>query len=620
MNTQTPCTKKLKDSITNKLINSITHKLINSQNMKKALLLVVTLALTAAKVTAQQFFKQGKLSQYIYKVVDYSPAPGQFVNTMPAYEEGDNAAKMALKCTESLANNKRVLITLGAFGGSVTFHFDHSVANIANKKDFIIEGNAFQNSSEPGIVMVSKDVNRNGIADDPWYELRGSVDDETPNRMVYGYEVTYTSAPMQDIPWTDNKGGSGKVERNKYHAQEYYPLWMPSKITYKGSLLPKNATQNPATTFWELREFAYGYVDNKPNTDKDANSFDIDWAVDVNRKKVKLDFIDFVKVYSAEQQMAGWLGETSTEVAGAEDLHLEESVAAINKALEGKVATFDDVDVVLNSDGYYIGASSPDREAKTSLYTSGNYRFAVTNIPKWNSWNDFSISNRTATNFKELFPDQFNSCVGHGCDNSANYCVAYFYGKSAPIEVLGKPEGDVVRGLYVTNSAYTLSCILNGDNMSKGATGKDEFEKGDWLLLTIWGTKADGSETKAEVYLADYRSSNSAEHYYLGNWQWVDLSGLGAVKELRFSITGSRNNKYGLTTPSYVCVDNINGTNDGKSGKVYHTTGIDNLPTTDTDNREVARYTVDGKRINAPVKGINIVKYADGTTRKVVVK
>ena len=495
--------------------------------MKKALLFMVALTLIGAKATAQQYFKQGAPSQYIYKVVDYSPAPGQFVNTMPAYEKGDDAAKMAQKCTDMLANNKRDLITLGAFGGSVTFHFDHSVANIAGKKDLCIEGNAFLNSSEPGIVMVSKDVNRNGIADDPWYELRGSADDETPNRVVYGYEVTYTSAPMQDIPWTDNKGGSGKVERNQFHAQEYYPLWMPSKITYKGSLLPKNATQNPATTYWELREFAYGYVDNKPNTDKDANSFDIDWVVDANRKKVKLDFIDFVKVYCAEQQMAGWLGETSTEVAGAEDLHLQESVAAINKALEGKVATFDDVAVVLNSDGYYIGERRADGEEKISLYTSGNYRFPVTNVPKWNYWNSFAISNRTATSFKTLTPDQFNSCVGRGYDNSANYCVAYFYDKSAPIEVLSKPEGDVVRGLYVTNTAYTLSSILNGDGMSKGATGKAEFEKGDWLLLTIWGTKADGSETKVEVYLADYRSNNSAEHYYLGNWQWVDLSGLG---------------------------------------------------------------------------------------------
>ena len=35
---------------------------------------------------------------------------------------------------------------------------------------------------------------------------------------------------------------------------------------------------------------------------------------------------------------------------------------------------------------------------------------------------------------------------------------------------------------------------------------------------------------------------------------------------------------------------------------------------------EVARFTVDGKRISAPVKGINIVKYADGTVRKVIVR
>ena len=115
--------------------------------MKKALLLVVILALTAAKVTAQQFFKQGKLSQYIYKVVDYSPAPGQFVNTMPAYQKGDDAAKMAQKCTESLANNKRDMITLGAFGGSVTFHFDHSVANIEGKKTSLLRATPFKTAA-----------------------------------------------------------------------------------------------------------------------------------------------------------------------------------------------------------------------------------------------------------------------------------------------------------------------------------------------------------------------------------------------------------------------------------------------------------------------------------------
>jgi len=117
--------------------------------------------------------------------------------------------------------------------------------------------------------------------------------------------------------------------------------------------------------------------------------------------------------------------------------------------------------------------------------------------------------------------------------------------------------------------------------------------------------------------LADYRSSNPAEHYYLGDWQWVDLTSLGEVKSLSFTITGSRNNAYGLTTPSYFCMDNLNGTDDGHNGKV---TGIIHTANDTAAKVEVARFTVDGKRISAPVKGINIVKYADGTVRKVIVR
>lgn len=35
---------------------------------------------------------------------------------------------------------------------------------------------------------------------------------------------------------------------------------------------------------------------------------------------------------------------------------------------------------------------------------------------------------------------------------------------------------------------------------------------------------------------------------------------------------------------------------------------------------EVGRYTIDGARISTPVRGINIIKYSDGTTRKVIVR
>lgn len=48
-------------------------------------------------------------------------------------------------------------------------------------------------------------------------------------------------------------------------------------------------------------------------------------------------------------------------------------------------------------------------------------------------------------------------------------------------------------------------------------------------------------------------------------------------------------------------------------------TGISGVTT--TESREVvARYTLDGQLLSAPQKGINIVKYADGRTEKVLVK
>lgn len=53
--------------------------------------------------------------------------------------------------------------------------------------------------------------------------------------------------------------------------------------------------------------------------------------------------------------------------------------------------------------------------------------------------------------------------------------------------------------------------------------------------------------------------------------------------------------------------------------KVDEPTGISNVENA-SDVYEVARYTVDGKRIAAPQKGINIVRMIDGSTRKVVVK
>ena len=59
----------------------------------------------------------------------------------------------------------------------------------------------------------------------------------------------------------------------------------------------------------------------------------------------------------------------------------------------------------------------------------------------------------------------------------------------------------------------------------------------------------------------------------------------------------------------------------GDFGKIveYAPTGIDKV-TTSTDAKELSRYSVNGQRLSAPAKGLNIVKYSDGSVKKIAVQ
>lgn len=581
--------------------------------MKTSLLLcTAALAVTSAS-WGQQMKDTTVHSKYILAVDEYVPAPGQFVNTMPKYEEGDDVAAMVAKCTEALAENNRGLVTLGAYGGYITFHFDHSIANVEGQSDFYIAGNAMGTGAEPGIVMVAKDVNHNGLPDDQWYELAGSADADSLGKVVYGYEITYAQNALSNIPWTDNRGNSGTVDRNSFHSQDYFPLWLPSPLTFTGTLLPDNAVNQGAggREYWVRTPLRYGYADNVLNSDSTGCSFDIAWAVDSERNAVELDFIDFVRVYTGVNQQCGWTGETSTEIAGAEDLHLDASIEAI-VASPLQTATFEEM--ILGDEGSWNGSDKTGEQvdggygstAYANTFVSGSFRFQNTYNDTWASWSGFAVSNKTSVVFNDYTADQYNSAVGHGYGESANYAVVYPYGEQ--VEVLNKPDGDIISGFYVTNTANNVKAYNEGDGM----TGK--FEAGDWCKLTVTGHHADGTTTDVEVYLADYRSADASAHYYLDYWQWVDLSALGNVRSLSFAVTSSHNNEYGMTTPGYFCMDNLNGIPDGTVGIVHP------VVPTDGNVTEVERYSMDGVKLLAPRRGVNIVKMSDGTVRKVFVK
>ena len=51
----------------------------------------------------------------------------------------------------------------------------------------------------------------------------------------------------------------------------------------------------------------------------------------------------------------------------------------------------------------------------------------------------------------------------------------------------------------------------------------------------------------------------------------------------------------------------------------FDAAGIDKVATS-TNAKEVSRYSANGQRLSAPAKGLNIVKYSDGSVKKVVVQ
>ena len=295
-------------------------------------------------------------SPYIAHVYEYRPAPGQFINTMPEYKAGDTEADMCKKVEESISGTNNIMISLGAYGGYVTFGFDHTVMNVKGEKDFMVLGNAFYSdigsykekkggSCEPGIVMVAFDKNQNGKPDkDEWYELAGSEYYKPSTKK--GYRITYSrpdpdKKPIADIsngltdvtyiPWTDNQGGEGYVSKNMFHEQNYYPLWLEEvELTFEGTLLPPNGVDESGFgTYWVLYSYPWGYVDNHPNKDADLNSFDIDWAVDKEGNPVHLPGVDFIRVYTGLNQYCGRIGETSTEITNARDLHIQDKSTII---------------------------------------------------------------------------------------------------------------------------------------------------------------------------------------------------------------------------------------------------------------------------------------------------
>jgi hypothetical protein len=285
---------------------------------------------------AEGTYRRAKTSNsqsLVNKVYEYMPAPGHQVNGYTIV--GDlirDGASMQEVCDTVMSHWKKMWsVSMGAQGGYVVAGFDHSVEN-SGDYDLAIKGNPFSYQSEPGIIWVSQDVNGDGLPNDPWYELAGSeygTDNETME-----YAITYykPKSPRSHTAWRDSFGQTGIVPyMSLWNTHAYYwQDWVGgTEHTYFGTRLKDTHTYENGYTMEP--PFAWGYVDNQGSDYFKNDAFDalnamgyykISNAKTWNGKDAHLQYIDFVKIQTAQTGYSPNLGDISTEVYGIWDCHI----------------------------------------------------------------------------------------------------------------------------------------------------------------------------------------------------------------------------------------------------------------------------------------------------------
>ncbi len=110
----------------------------------------------------------------------------------------------------------------------------------------------------------------------------------------------------------------------------------------------------------------------------------------------------------------------------------------------------------------------------------------------------------------------------------------------------------MIVSLYVCNTTYVYKAVTEGSSLSEPLT----YDNKGWFRVTFTGIDASGSETgRVEHYLADFRTAGSAGA--VEGWNKVDLSTLGRVHKVMIDFEGSDVGDYGLNTPTYCAIDNI---------------------------------------------------------------
>ncbi len=296
---------------------------------------------------------------FAVRVIDYSPAPGQFVNELSddGFVINDRLAALGAPVGGGTFDGAVDVVTLGGFGGSITLAFDHMVEDHPLNPfgmDAIVFGNAWwvvgdinRHWAECGTIEISLDVNQNDVADDPWYLIPGSHIDQPTSQFMgqtWDSDTLDTTYPPDDASWIP---------------PDFF-VSGASWVTTFAHVLPVDVFGNPSVVnplFGTGREGIFGYADYMPtlflgDLDGDdfvddftvtpeafytvpdnpfftgislgsggGDAFDISWAVHLDSGlPAELPGFHFIRITTAVNAVLGPFGEKSVEIDAVSDV------------------------------------------------------------------------------------------------------------------------------------------------------------------------------------------------------------------------------------------------------------------------------------------------------------
>lgn len=234
--------------------------------------------------------------------------------------------------------------------------------------------------------------------------------------------------------------------------------------------------------------------------------------------------------------------------------------------LSQTIADFEGFGLLPDSVENNAGADGGFTEA--GIFLNNSY-FQGSGYEVWSGWSISAATDNTTPGFL----NQYSAVTGGGYDNSTAYAVSYAF-DPVWMRIENAAFGAAPVGLYITNGTYPFLSMRDGDAYADkfgGPTGDEP----DFLKLTVRAKSGNAfTSDSVEFYLADYRFADNTQDYIVDAWTWLDLSVFGNVDSLMFSMTSSDNNSFGMVTPAYFCVDNVEtmefvSTEDANASELY---------------------------------------------------